>query len=71
MFLAIYRYTVLNLSLYYYDLARLLGRVGLIIKTDPDPIRLDRSNRDEVSEWRLATQRQLHEGSYVITRKDS
>ena len=28
-----------------YDLARLLGRVGLIIN----------SNRNEVSEWRLAT----------------
>ena len=29
-----------------YNLARLLGRIGLIIKTDYDPIRLDRFNKD-------------------------
>ena len=36
------------------------GRVGLS-EERPNPIRQDRSNRDEISEWRPALPRQPHE----------
>ena len=43
------------------------GRVGLS-EERPHPIRQDRSNRDEVSEWRPATQRQPH--AYATSAED-
>ena len=42
------------------------GRVELSNKRS-NPIRQDRSNRDEVSEWRPATRRQPHEDSHTKT----
>ena len=45
------------------------GRVGLS-EERPHPIRQDRSNRDEVSEWRPATPRQPHEPQQGIGSLD-
>ena len=45
------------------------GRVGLSDER-PNPIRQDRSNRDEVSEWRPATPRQPHRDHVTWIRGD-